>query len=117
MLDGIPTTDNRSPGYGPEIEADSVQSMSIYTAGIPAKWQEYGRSNEVNSAPIVRASTDSSSSREAASTAPAVSPMLQYLSGKNTFGVSANGAMTDVSEPSGCPTIRTMGRQGTRRQL
>ena len=33
-------TDNRSPSFGPEIEADDVESMSIYTAGFPA---EYGR--------------------------------------------------------------------------
>src|SRR5882724_3175129 len=39
VVDGIPLTDNRSPSFGPEIEADDVQSMSIYTAGIPA---EYG---------------------------------------------------------------------------
>jgi hypothetical protein len=40
VVDGIPLTDDRSPSFGPEIEADDVQSMSIYTAGIPA---EYGR--------------------------------------------------------------------------
>src|SRR6202041_2943482 len=40
VVDGIPLTDNRSPSFGPEIEADDVQSMSIYTSGIPA---EYGR--------------------------------------------------------------------------
>src|ERR1700683_195593 len=40
VVDGIPLTDNRSPSFGPEIEADDVQSMSIYTAGFPA---EYGR--------------------------------------------------------------------------
>jgi hypothetical protein len=40
VVDGIPLTDNRSPGFGPEIEADDLDSMSIYTAGIPA---EYGR--------------------------------------------------------------------------
>ena len=40
VVDGIPLTDNRSPSFGPEIEADDVDSMSIYTAGIPA---EYGR--------------------------------------------------------------------------
>lgn len=40
VLDGIPLTDNRSPSFGPETGADDVQSMSIYTAGIPA---EYGR--------------------------------------------------------------------------
>jgi TonB-dependent Receptor Plug Domain len=40
VVDGIPLTDNRSPGFGPEIEADDLDSISIYTAGIPA---EYGR--------------------------------------------------------------------------
>src|SRR6202789_310011 len=28
VVDGIPLTDNRSPSFGPEIEADDVQSMS-----------------------------------------------------------------------------------------
>jgi len=40
VVDGIPLTDNRSPGFGPEIEAAEVESLKIYTAGIPA---EYGR--------------------------------------------------------------------------
>ncbi len=40
VIDGIPLTDNRSPSFGPEIEADDVQSLSIYTSGFPA---EYGR--------------------------------------------------------------------------
>jgi hypothetical protein len=40
VVDGIPLTDNRSPGFGPEIEADDLDSISIYTAGIPAG---YGR--------------------------------------------------------------------------
>src|SRR5271167_1508016 len=40
VVDGIPLTDNRSPSFGPAIDADDVQSLSIYTAGIPA---EYGR--------------------------------------------------------------------------
>jgi len=40
VIDGIPLTDNRSPGFGPEIEADDISAMSIYVAGIPA---EYGR--------------------------------------------------------------------------
>jgi hypothetical protein len=40
VTDGIPLTDNRSPSFGPEIEADDVQSATVYTAGIPA---EYGR--------------------------------------------------------------------------
>jgi len=35
-----PADGHRSPSFGPEIEADDVQSMSIYTANFPA---EYGR--------------------------------------------------------------------------
>jgi hypothetical protein len=41
VFDGIPFTDNLSPSFGIEPGADDVQSMTIYTAGIPA---EYGRS-------------------------------------------------------------------------
>ncbi len=40
VVDGIPLTDNRSPGSGPEIEADDVDTLTAYTAGIPA---EYGK--------------------------------------------------------------------------
>ncbi len=40
VLDGIPLTDNRAPGLGPEIEADDIDSVTVYTAGIPA---EFGR--------------------------------------------------------------------------
>ena len=40
VVDGIPLTDNRSPSFGSEIEADDVDSITIYTGGIPA---EYGR--------------------------------------------------------------------------
>src|SRR6202789_1835798 len=41
VVDGIPLTDNRSPSFGPEAaEADNVESLKIYAAGIPA---EYGR--------------------------------------------------------------------------
>src|SRR5256885_2003784 len=40
VVNGVPLTDNRSPSFGTEIEADDVQSMSVYTANIPA---EYGR--------------------------------------------------------------------------
>ena len=40
VVDGIPITDNRSPSFAPELDADGVQSMSILTGGYPA---EYGR--------------------------------------------------------------------------
>ena len=40
VVDGIPFTDNRSPGSGPPMNAEDVESLHIYTAGIPA---EFGR--------------------------------------------------------------------------
>ncbi len=40
IVDGVPLTDNRSPSFAPEIEADTVQSLGILTGGYPA---EYGR--------------------------------------------------------------------------
>ncbi len=40
VVDGIPFTNNMSPSFGDEMSANDVQSMSVYTAGIPA---EYGR--------------------------------------------------------------------------
>jgi len=40
VVDGLPLTDDRSPGFAPEIGVDEVESMTVYTAGIPA---EFGR--------------------------------------------------------------------------
>ena len=40
VVDGIPLTDSRSAAYVPDFDANSVQEMSVYTAGFPA---EYGR--------------------------------------------------------------------------
>jgi len=40
VIDGMPLTENRSPAFSPELEADDVQSMSVLTAGYAA---EYGR--------------------------------------------------------------------------
>jgi len=96
VVDGIPLTDNRSPSFGPEIEADDIQSMSIYTAGIPA---EYGRKMggvvEVNtledSQPGFHGQVVLSGGSFDTGGAFAEG---QYAWGKNTFGASASGAMT-----------------------
>ncbi len=96
VVNGIPLTDNRSPGFGPEIEADNVESMSVYTAGIPA---EYGRKMggivEVNTARDSKEGFHGQVVLSGGSFETAGGyAMLQYLSGKNTFGVSADGSMT-----------------------
>src|SRR5580698_4361787 len=98
VVDGIPLTDNRSPSFGPEAaEADDIQSLKIYTAGIPA---EYGRKMggvvEVNTlrsqAPGFHGQlTLFGGTYDTAS----ASTQDQYTSGKNTFGVSASGNMTN----------------------
>jgi hypothetical protein len=97
VIDGIPLTDNRSPSFGPEIEADDVQSLSIYTAGIPA---EYGRKMggvvEVNTIQDSQAGFHgdvvlSGGSYDSAS----AFAKGAYAWGKNAFGGSASGSMTD----------------------
>lgn len=97
VVDGIPLTDNRSPSFGPEIEADDIQSLSLYTAGIPA---EYGRkmggvieANTVEDAQpglhgevaLAGGSFDTGSAFARG----------QYTRRKNTVGGSASGSLTD----------------------
>jgi hypothetical protein len=96
VVDGIPLTDNRSPSFGPEIEADDVKSMSIYTAGFPA---EYGRKMggvvEVNTLEDSQPGFHGQAVLSGGSfdTAGAFA-QAQYAWGKNTFGASASGDMT-----------------------
>jgi len=97
VVDGIPLTDNRSPSFGPAIDADDVQSLSIYTAGIPA---EYGRKMggvvEVNTLqnPQTGFHGQVVLSGGSFNTAGA-SAEGQYSWDKNTLGASASGSMTD----------------------
>ena len=96
VVDGIPLTDSRSPAAGPQIEADDVQAMSIYTADFPA---EYGRkmggvvevTTEKNAAPgwhgravVGGGSFDTVNAYDS----------TQYRWGKNALGFSADGAAT-----------------------
>ena len=96
VVDGIPLTDNRSPSFGPEIEADDVQSVSIYTAGIPA---EYGRKMggviEVNTLEDSKPGLHGQAVLSGGSfeTAGAFA-QAQYVWGKNTLGVSSSGNRT-----------------------
>lgn len=96
VVDGIPLTDNRSPSFGPEIEADDVESLTIYTAGIPA---EYGRKMggvvEVNTLRDAQPGFhgDLVLSGGSFDTASGFA-RVQSTWGKNTFGASASGAMT-----------------------
>lgn len=96
VLDGVPLTDNRSPSFGPELEANDIQSMSIYTAGIPA---EYGRKMggvvELNTMQDWQPGFHGETVLSGGSfdTAGAFA-QGQYVWGKNTVGVNASGDMT-----------------------
>jgi Carboxypeptidase regulatory-like domain/TonB-dependent Receptor Plug Domain len=97
VVDGIPLIDNRSPSFGPEIPADDVQSISIYTAGFPA---EFGR----KMGGVVQLNTVEDSqpgfhgqvvlSGGSFDSAGAFAE-AQYVWGLNTLGVSSSGGMTD----------------------
>jgi len=97
VVDGIPLTDNRSPSFGPAIDADDVQSLSIYTAGIPA---EYGRKMggvvEVNTLQDPQPGLHGQLVLSGGTFDTAgISAQGQYTWGKNAFGASASGSMTD----------------------
>ncbi len=96
VVDGIPLTDNRSPSFGPEVEADDLDSVSVYTAGIPA---EYGRKMggviELNTR---RPAGDGLHGQVILSGGSydtgAAYGLMQDVWGKNMFGASASGSMS-----------------------
>jgi hypothetical protein len=96
IVDGMPLTDNRSPSFGPEIEADDIDSLNIFTAGIPA---EYGRKMggviEVNTQRDTQKGFHGQAVLSGGSfdTAAAFA-QGQYAWGHNVFGASASGSMT-----------------------
>ncbi|HEV2323896.1 MAG TPA: TonB-dependent receptor, partial [Terracidiphilus sp.] len=96
VVDGIPLTDNRSPSFGPEIEADDVDSLSIYTAGIPAEFgRKMGGVVEVNTLkdakPGLHGQTDFYGGSFATAGAFA---QAEYAWKGNTLGASAAGSRT-----------------------
>jgi outer membrane cobalamin receptor len=97
VVDGIPLTDNRSPAFAPELDADDVSSMTILTANFPA---EYGRKLggvvEVNTERDNRPGLHGKAVISGGSFGTADGYfMSQYGWGKNTLGVSASGSLTD----------------------
>jgi TonB-dependent Receptor Plug Domain len=97
VVDGIPLTDNRSPSFGPTIEADDVESMSIFTAGFPA---EYGRKMggvvELNTLQDAQPGFHGEVVFSGGSFDSAGAfAKAQYSWGSNSLGVSASGSMTD----------------------
>jgi outer membrane cobalamin receptor len=97
VIDGVPLTDQRSPSGGPEVEADDVDSLTVFTAGIPA---EYGRKMggvvEVDTSKDDRSGLHGKAIASGGSFATVSSYLLtQYGWGKNTLAFTADAARTD----------------------
>ena len=96
VIDGIPLTDNRSPSFGPEIEANDVTTMSIYTAGFPAEYgRQLGGVVELNTSQDLQPGFhgDVVLSGGSFNSGSAFSKGT-YSWGRNSFGGSAGGSMT-----------------------
>ena len=97
VFDGLPLTQNRSPAFAPEFDADDVESMRVLTATFPA---EYGRKlGGVVEVTTVKDVPDglhgqldvNGGSFSSISSSAAVS----YAFGENRFSLSGNGFHTD----------------------
>jgi hypothetical protein len=97
IVDGIPLTDNRSPSFGPEpAEADDVESLTIYTAGIPAEFgRKMGGVVEINTLKSQDPGLHGQLTLFGGTYDIAgINTQDQYTWNKNTFGLSASGNMT-----------------------
>jgi hypothetical protein len=96
VVDGIPLTDNRSPSSGPELEADDVDSLTIYTAGIPAEFgRKMGGVIEVNTLKDAKSGFHGQADLSGGSfdTAGAFA-QAQFVWKGSELGGSASGSMT-----------------------
>jgi len=96
VVDGIPLTDNRSPSFGPEVEADDAESLKIYTAGIPAEFgRKMGGVVEVNTLKSPDPGFHGQLTLFGGSYDTAgINTQDQYTWKGNTLGISASGNMT-----------------------
>jgi hypothetical protein len=97
VVDGVPLTENRSPSSGLDIEADDVDSLTIYTAGIPAEFgRKMGGVVEVDTSKNDRPGLHGQAVLSGGSFGTANAYLLaQYGWGKNVLSVSGDGAVTD----------------------
>ena len=96
VVDGIPLTDNRSPSFGPEIEANDIESLAIYTGGIPAEFgRKMGGVVEVNTLRKEDPGFHGQLTLFGGTYATGgIDTQDQYSWKENTLGVSASGNMT-----------------------
>jgi hypothetical protein len=97
VVDGLPMTENRSPGFAPPIESSDVESLRVMTAGFPA---EYGRKlgGVVEITPPKNNPTGFHGEFEAEGgsfEAASANGALFYSSGGNRFSINGNAFHSD----------------------
>jgi outer membrane cobalamin receptor len=97
VVDGVPLTDNRSPAAGVDIEADDVDSLTIYTAGIPAEFgRKMGGVVEVDTNKDDRPGLHGQAVLSGGSFGTANGyALVQYGWGKNALSINGDAALTD----------------------
>ena len=97
VVDGIPVLENRSPAFAPGEDLDDVQSVKVYTSGIPA---EFGR----KLGGVVETVSNRNPGRGFHGSALLGGGSFgtetgfmggSYFDGRNVFGLSTSGAHTD----------------------
>jgi len=97
VVNGVPLTENRSPGFAPSLEADDVAAMRILTADYPP---EYGRKLggviEVTTEKDIPSGLHGRLDATGGSLFMAGgSAAISYAHGRNRFSVSMDGFHTD----------------------
>src|ERR1700686_2667600 len=97
IFDGLPLTQNRSPAFAPEFDADDVESMRVLTATFPAEYRrKLGGVVEVTTVKDVPDGLHGQFDLNAGSfSSISSSAALSYAFGENRFSISGNGFHTD----------------------
>jgi len=97
VVNGFPVYDNRSPAFAPTVDADNVESMKVYTSGIPAEFgQKLGGVVEVNTQRNTSPGLHGAAVVQGGSFG-AVGGFLsgQYVAGRNTATLASEGFLTE----------------------
>ena len=97
VVDGFPMYDNRSPAFSPAADADNVESMKVYTSGIPAEFGEkLGGVVEINTQRNTSPGFHGVQVGQGGSFSTAGGFLSgQYVAGRTTATVTAQGFVTD----------------------
>ncbi|HUS08074.1 MAG TPA: TonB-dependent receptor [Bryobacteraceae bacterium] len=97
VVDGIPVTDNRSPAFAPEFDADDVQQMKIMTSGYaPEYGRKLGGVVELSTQRDTRPGFHGRAVASGGTFATATGYLLgQYGWRRNTLGFTAESERTD----------------------